>query len=301
MILADFTDARILVELREHLNFAQAARRLGLPPATVSRRLMRMEARAGLRLFDRTTRSVNVTEAGTLAAAHAEQIIAEAEAVDLSFERMRDTPAGTVRLSTPVIFGQAILGPIVTGFLRAYPLCDLAVDLSDRHVDLIEETYDVAIRVGPPSDETLVARALGTVCAGLYRAVSASGAPAPSTPECLQLMPMGLLHSGEGRQPELTLLSVTGETCRLAVRPKLVCLNPWLLRQAALASDFVVVLPNIIGDPDVEAGRLERVLPEWLVRRVPVHLAFTSRRLVRPAVRAFIDFAAERIPQALKR
>ena len=302
MILADFTDARILVELRDCLCFAEAARRLHLPPATVSRRVMRMEARAGLRLFDRTTRSVNVTEAGDIAAGHAEQIIAKAGAVDLSFERMRDTPAGTVRLSTPVIFGQAILGPIVTEFLRAYPGCDLAVDLSDRHVDLIEENYDVTVRVGPPNDEALVARSLGTVCAGLYRSSGVAGNSAlPATPEDLPAVPMGLLHGGTGRQPELDLVSKAGDTRRVVVKPRLVCLNPWLLREAALSSDLVVVLPDVIAETDVEEGRLQRVLPGWLARRVPVHLAFTSRRLVRPAVRAFIDLASERIRDALKR
>ena len=302
MILADFTDARILVELRDCLSFAEVARRLHLPPATVSRRVMRMETRAGLRLFDRTTRSVNVTEAGDIAAGHAEQIIAEAGAVDLSFERMRDTPAGTVRLSTPVIFGQAILGPIATEFLRAYPSCDLSVDLSDRHVDLIEENYDVTVRVGPPNDEALVVRSLGTVCAGLYRSRGglAGRSAAPTTPEDLPAVPMGLLHGGTGRQPELTLVSATGDTRRVLVKPRLVCLNPWLLREAALSSDLVVVLPDIIAKTDVEDGRLQRVLPGWLARRVPVHLAFTSRRLVRPAVRAFIDLASERIRHALK-
>ncbi|MGP1397101.1 MAG: LysR substrate-binding domain-containing protein [Inquilinaceae bacterium] len=301
MIIQDLSDARILVELRDRLNFAEVARTLRIPAATVSRRLMRMETRAGVRLFDRTTRSVSATEAGRLAAGHAEKMLGEAEAVDLSLDTMRKTPVGTVRATTPVIFGQALLGPVVVAFLKAYPACDLAIDLSDRHADLVEENYDVAIRIGPPGDESLVVKPLGLVEAGLYR--SPAMGPASATiadPEALARAPVGLLHGGEGAKPMLKLTSANGHEACVPLTPRLVCMNPWLLRDVAVSSDLVVVLPGIIGDPAVRAGDLERVLPGWFARRVPIHLAFTSRRLIRPAVRSFVDLAARAIPDLLK-
>lgn len=125
MIIEDLADARILVELHNRLSFVEAAKALAMPPATVSRRLMRIEARAGLRLFDRTTRSVKPTEAGVLAVNHAARMISEVDAAERSLSLMRDAPVGTVRITTPSIFGQALLAPVVASFLDACPDCDL--------------------------------------------------------------------------------------------------------------------------------------------------------------------------------
>lgn len=297
MIIDDLIDARILVELGNRLSFAAVGQALRMPPATVSRRVMRMEARAGLRLFERTTRSVAITQAGALAAEHAARILSEAEAIDVSVASLRETAVGTVRLTTPVIFGQALLGPVAVDFLQDYPLCDLEIDLSDRHADLVDENYDVAIRIGPPADDTLIARSLGLARAALYRR---SGLD-PVAIDALEGMPLGLLHSGDRSKPSLALVSETGEKRHFTVRPRIVCMNPWLLREAALSSDLVVVLPEMVGAPDVAAGRLMPVAPSWLARRVPIHIAFPSRRLMRPAVRAFIDLAAKRVPPLLNK
>ncbi|MDJ0513760.1 MAG: LysR substrate-binding domain-containing protein [Methyloceanibacter sp.] len=297
MIIGDLADARILVELHNRLSFAETAKALGIPPATVSRRLMRMEARAGLRLFDRTTRSVKPSDAGSLAASHANRMLAEVEAVDLSLSSMRDAPVGTVRMTTPTIFGQALLGPAVTAFLDENPNCDLHIDLTDKHSNLVEDGYDVAIRVGPPLDETLVATPMGAVRAALYRRTEA---PEVSL-EALEDNPMVLLHQGNGPRPTLQLISVRGEKRLLSVKSRLVCMNPWLLRDAALSSDVIAVLPELVAAPDVQAGRLVQVAPGWFARQVPVYLVFQSNRLMRPAVRAFIETATLRIPSLIAR
>lgn len=301
MIIGDLMDARILVELRERLSFAEAARSLNLPPATLSRRVARMEDQAGLRLFERTTRSVSVTAAGNIAVAHAERIVAEAEAVAISLDAMRDTPVGRVRISAPVILGQELLGPIVGEFLQVNPRCDLTLDLENRRVDLIEENFDLAIRVGDPGHGDLIARTIGHVEAALYRA-RRDRRPAPDerTPEELEGAAVGLLRSDDTRRPELTLATRDGQSRKVTIDPRLVCLNPKLLRDAALASDLIVVLPCMSVEADLESGRLERVAAPWLATRAPVHAVFTSRRLMRPAVRSFIEFATERLRDRLR-
>ncbi len=301
MIIADLIDAQILVELRRRLSYAEAAKALKLPPATLSRRVIKMEARAGLLLFERSTRAVSVTHAGELAATHAERLLNEAKSIDSSIENLRATPTGTVRVSSPVIFGQAIFGSILGRFLNKYPECSLHLELSDRHVDLIEESVDVVIRVGDVQNESLVVRPLGLVYAGLYRRTPdgrAKSAMLKSIDDLLTCK-LGLLHPGAGSKPQLTVFDQSDCPVVLDVTPKLVCLNPWLLREAALVNDMVVVLPNIVARDDVATGRLERVLPRVDVRRTPIQLAFPSRRLMRPAVRAFIDLAAKVIPDAL--
>ena len=107
------------------------------------------------------------------------------------------------------------------------------------------------------------------------------------------LPPSMLLHAGTGSAPQLSLTTNDGSEHTLAVSPKLICLNPWLLMETALNTDTVVVLPNIVTAENVSNGKLERLLPDMHVRRVPIQLAFPSRRLMRPAVRAFIDLAAQ--------
>ncbi|WP_119165921.1 LysR substrate-binding domain-containing protein [Algihabitans albus] len=304
MIIGDLLDARILVELRNRLSFAEAARSLNLPPATLSRRVARIEEQAGLRLFERTTRSVSVTAAGTVTVAHAERMIAEADAIAVSLDALRDTPVGRVRVSAPVILGQTLLGPIVAEFLRANPRCDLTLDLENRQVDLIEENFDVAIRVGHPGHGDLVARVIGHVEAALYRAarsISADGQTGETpTLKSLEGAAFGLLRSDDTRRPELTLVTPEGKQHRLSVLPQLVCLNPDILRNAALASDLTVVLPRMSVESDLKQGRLERLVAPWLAVRTPVHAVFTSRRLMRPAVRAFIELATEHLGRRLK-
>lgn len=257
---------------------------------------MRIESRAGVKLFERSTRAVRTTEAGLLAAEHAARMLEEANAATLSLEAMREAPSGLVRLTAPVIFGQAMLGLVASKFLRRFPGCSLDVDLSDRQVDLIDETFDVAVRVGPVSDNLLIARQVGDASAGLYRA---AGCGEIGEPEALAGLPLGLLHPGNAAKPFLDLTSTARETRRIAVTAKLVCMNPWLLLDVARKTDIVVVLPCMVAAEDVRQGRLVRVVPGWYARLVPVRLVYTSRRFVRPAVRAFVDIAIPAIQARL--
>lgn len=296
MIIDDLTDARLLIELGTQLSFKLAARRLLMPTATASRRLARMEARAGIRLFERTTRTVSATPAGALAIHHARALLSAAEAIDVSITAMHADATGTVTLTTPVIFGQALLGPVISQFLDRFPLCDLAIDLNDRQMDIVNDGFDLAIRVGPVGDDTLIVRPLGTVSAGIYRAASA-----PSIGlDDLSGTPFGLLASADPKLPSILLTSQEGERRVVAVAPRIVCLNPWLLLAAALTTEMTVVLPDIVAAADVRTKRLVRVAPEWSARRVPVSITFPSRRPLRPSVRGFIDVAMECLPPSLR-
>lgn len=302
MIIEDLIDARILVELQRKLSYAEAARVLKLPAATLSRRVMKMEERAGLLLFERSTRAVSITDAGKLAALHAERMLAEAKAAESSIEGLRGVVTGTVRLTTPVMFGQALLGPLAGAFLERYPTCDLRVELTDRQLDLIADGHDVAIRVGPVVDESLKARLLGHGRAGLYRRrrESSDAMPAPAEPPELADYALALLHPGTGPRPSLDLTSSeSAKVVSIAVEPKLVCMNPWLLLEAVLASDIIAVLPDIVAKQPLARGQLEPVLPAWFARQVQINIVFPSRRLMRPAVRSFIDLAVEMIPPSL--
>ncbi|WP_299744370.1 LysR substrate-binding domain-containing protein [uncultured Tateyamaria sp.] len=296
MIISDLVDARILVELRQCGSFAGTARVLKVPTTTVSRRIAKMEERAGLRLFERTSRKVCITEAGEVAAHQAQRMVAAAETAELTIDGLRAVPSGTVSISTPTIFGQALLAPAAAGFLAAYPECALEVDLSDRHVDLIEERFDAVVRVGPPENDEIIAKPLGTVFASLFCGPKAAGC---ANLDDLATCPVGLMHPGMSATPSLHITSPEGHVHEVSVQPRMIAMNPWLLLETAVRSDLVVVLPDIVAAPAVADGALRRVLPGWHTRRAPVHLAFTSRRLMRPAVRAFIDHMSDVMPGQL--
>ncbi|MEO1265609.1 MAG: LysR family transcriptional regulator, partial [Pseudomonadota bacterium] len=297
MIIEDLTDARILVELQRRSSYAEAARCLKLPPATLSRRVMQMEDRAGVLLFKRSTRAVSITDAGRLAAQRAERILAEAAAADDAIEHLRDAPSGEVRVSVPVILGQTLLAPVAAEYLSLYPDCQLTLDLADQPVGLIEDAVDVVIRVGPIRDEGLLAKPLGYAVASLFQRAGAAFKPEAAAD--LAKCDLALLHAGPFAEPHLPLINDAGKQHFEPVTPRLVSMNPWLLMELALASDTVVVLPDIVAQVAVHAGALQRVLPDHPVRREKIQLAFASRRLLRPSIRAFIDLAAKRLPKAL--
>lgn len=292
-VIEDLADARIIVELHSRLSLSETAKALGIPPATISRRLTRMEQRAGLKLFNRTTRTVTPTDAGLLAFGHANKMLAELEAVEVSLASLRDTVTGPVRITTPTIFGQALLGRVVLDFLASYRDCSIRVDLLDRPVRLSEERYDAAIRIGPIIDDALVARPVGIVRAGLYRRAGL----ASLSVDALNTAPVGLLHDGDKSPPLLRLASADGSQQFVRIEnARLICMNPWLLLETALGSDTVVVLPEIIAAPLLTDGRLERALPGWFAREVPVHLVYERDQKMRPAARAFIETALRLLP-----
>ncbi|MEM9455581.1 MAG: LysR substrate-binding domain-containing protein [Myxococcota bacterium] len=297
MIFDDLLDARILVEVGARLSFAGAARSLGIPPATLSRRVARMEEHAGVRLFERTTRKVGVTPAGRLAIAHAERIGQEAAAVEASIEAMRDAPMGPVRVTAPVILGQALLPPVAGAFVARYPACELRVDLINRRVDLVEEQVDLAIRVGSPGAADLVARRLGAVEAGLFAAPAKGRAIA--SPDDLVGAAVGWLGNDDRAPAEIVLEDPAGTRRRIDVSPRIRTNDPWLLRDAGASSGLVVVLPRMIVVDDLRCGRLEPVLPAWSIHRQDVFAVMPSRRLMRPAVRVFLDLVVEMLSPQL--
>ena len=285
MVIKDVVDAKILAALGAQLSFAAAARQLGVPPASVSRRVAEMERGAGLRLFDRTTRAVTVTEAGQIAIEHAARILAEIDGVHRSLEERRGAALGRVRVSTPVILGHHLFGPIVADFLAEHPGCDVTLDLSNRRVDLVEERFDFVIRVRAPGDKDLIAQSIGVGSAGLYQAHGASvgGGRMFRSPSDIEHCEAGLLRSDDVKRSALRLTRDGAENAFCVVRARLIALNPWLLVEAAKRSGLLVVLPSFVGDPLVASRELEPVLPEWRVVASPINVLYTSKQYLRPA------------------
>jgi DNA-binding transcriptional LysR family regulator len=270
-------------------SFSAAARLLRLSKSQVSRQVGQLEAELGVRLLQRTTRSLSLTEAGRGYYDRVAQILAQVEEAELSVSRLQTAPRGRLRVSAPISFSILRLAPALPEFHALYPEILIDLSLNDRIVDLLDGEFDMAIRVGRLADSSLIARRL----APLTRFVCASPAylaahGAPLRPADLKGHAV-LCYSNADRLEEWRFI---GES--VAVKGALCANNGDLLRSAALAGMGIADLPDFLVGEDVAAGRLVSLLDGFIAQDGAVHAVYPHSRHLSPKVRVFIDFLAER-------
>lgn len=273
-------------------SFSAAAHRLGVSKSAVSAHVQRLERRLGIRLLNRTTRRLSVTEAGAAYYRHCARILAEAEAAEQAASALQREPRGTLRISAPVSFGWMHVAPAVPGFLQRYP--DLAVDiaLSPAHVNLVDEGLDLAIRIGVLEDSPLVVRKLAPsrlVFCAAPAYLEKRGIPRKPTElaghNCLCT---GLLPWGD----EWRLAGKRGEV-RVAVAGSFRSNSAEMLRAAALDGIGIAVLPTWAVSEPLRAGALRPVLEAWEPPASTVYAVYPGNRLMSVKVRAFVDHLAK--------
>ena len=272
-------------------SFTAAGRDLGLSPSAVSKQIGRLEDRLGVRLLNRTTRKVAMTEEGAAFFEHAKRIIADLDEAEQALSKLSAAPRGLLRVNMPVTFGQLILAPLIPEFLRRYPDVEVDITLNDRLVDLVEEGMDLGIRIGALKDSSLIARKL----APSRRAVCAA--------------PSYLARAGTPRRPA----DLAGHNC--LVYTYRIWRNDWpfrgvegsetvhvtgsfsanngeVLRQAALGGSGIIMLPIWQVRDDLLAGRLVELLPDYSSPDADIHAVYPQTRYLAPRVRAFVDYLA---------
>ena len=285
----------------EHGGFAKAARALDIPKSRLSRHVSSLEGRLGVRLVNRSTRRFVVTDVGHEVYRHATAMLAEADAALEVVEFARAKPCGTLRASCPVALAQSALAPILPAFLEAYPAIRLELHVSNRRVDVLAESFDVALRVRskPSGEDGLVMRTFREVDELLVASPTyLEGAASLTEPAELEHHTT-LDYAGEFDRRPWELLGPQGESAAVEPKPRIVCHDFVVLHQAVLAGLGVARLPESVVRGDLKSGALVRVLPAWRSPQGIVHIVFPTRRGMLPAVRAFIDFLAERLPEML--
>lgn len=282
---------RIFVTTVEKGSFTGASDMLGLSKQFVSRRVMALEGRLGVRLLNRTTRRLNVTDAGREFHARAVRILEAVEDAELAVSSQGDSPRGTLRLTAPMSFGTLYLGSVLPAFLLRYPAVSVELDLNDRTVDLIREGYDMGIRIGRLQDSTLIARALApaqivTCCSPAYL----DGRGAPATPD--DLAAHDCLLYGHSRQVTWGFQE-EGKPRSVAVSGCLLANNGEIVRDAALAGLGIAWLPTFIVGDALREGRLVTVLDAYAPPPSVVHAVYPQHRQASLAIRAFVDFLRE--------
>ena len=297
--MQDLNDLRFFAAVVSSGGFSSAARELGLPKSRLSRRIAQLEAELGVRLLERSTRRLKITEVGQEIYAQAVTATAAAEAATEAAMRVRAEPQGLVRLSCPLNLHDAVARHLPK-FLNDHPRLRLQILSTNRRVDLIEERVDVAVRVRErlDTDGDLQMRRIGlnqrilVASPGFVRSHGEPGAP-----EHLAGLP--LVDSNEGLGQSVWRLSAgDARHCSVEFDARLAAGDFKTLLAAAIAGVGAALLPKIECGADLEAGRLVRLLPEWGAADGILHLVFTSRRSMLPSVRAVIDFAAEALVEA---
>ena len=282
------------VRVAECGSFSKAAERLHSSKSVVSRQVGALEAELGARLLHRTTRALTLTEAGRGYFEQAARILADLAAADASVGQLQAAPRGRLRISAPMSFGFLHLAPAVPDFLERYPDVELDMIMNDRFVDLVDEGFDMAVRIGKLEDSSLVARRLApsrrVVCAAPDY-LARHGAPA--SPDDLKHHEC-LCYSNVGPSQEWRFVGPDGRPWPVEVRGRLHANNGDALRAAALRGFGLAVLPTFIVGGDLQSGALVAVLESFVPQDSAVHAVYPHSRHLSPKVRAFVDFLAER-------
>jgi DNA-binding transcriptional LysR family regulator len=283
----------LFVAVANAKGFRRAAELLDMPNSTLSRRISALEKDIGVRLFHRSTRKVELTEAGLAYFRRCDGIVAEARIAHEALQELAERPSGTLRVSMPVDLAISYLAPALKAFGERYPLIDFELDLTPRRVDLVADGFDCAIRMGapPPTPSTLIARQVGLLPRYLYASSDyLRGAPPLAHPADLA-QHQCLLQASAGGHAAWTLSS-GGNSVTTAVAGRYTANNVSMCRALAMLGLGIAVSAGPDSRAELARGPLQRVLPEWDVAPIPVY-AMIESRLVPSRVRLFIDMVRD--------
>ncbi|MGV6477694.1 LysR family transcriptional regulator [Azotobacter vinelandii] len=280
----------LFVEVVKAKGFRSAADALGMPNSTLSRRISELEKSIGLRLLHRTTRKIELTEAGQIYFERCKRIVDEARLAHEHLGEMLAQPSGVLRASLPVDFAVTYLAPLIAEFASLYPGITFDFDLTPRRVDLVSEPFDVAIRMGESENSQLIARTLATLTPYLYASpgyLERSGEPSKPAElerhECFNILRAGTwtLHDDK-------------KTATVSVGGRFSLNSVGMLRRLATLDMGIILLPEEIVADELVSGKLRRIMPQWHGTPQPVY-AMTETRLLPAKTQRFIEFLRERL------
>ena len=274
-------------------SFAAAADRLELSRAVVSKHIKYLEEHIGTRLLERTTRRVALTELGRAFYERAQRALGELDEAMLEAGQSTVAPRGKIRITSALSFGLRHLAHAISEFLGRYPEVSIELELSDRVIDIGEEGFDLAIRIGALEQSSLIARKLTTtrrVVCGSPAYLKQRGAP--KTPQ--QLRAHNCLTYSYNPQPKIWTFKRGGQEETVQVGGCVQVNNGDLLQQLALDGHGIVLLPTFLVGADLEAGRLVHVLSDYDAGELGIYAVYTNRKFMPVKVRSFLDFLVER-------
>lgn len=288
----DLNEMAIFVRVVESGSFTGAAKALGLPKSTVSRKITQLEERLGVRLIQRTTRSLSLTDTGSAYHEQCSRILGEIEEANNAVTQMQSTPTGTLRITAPVLFGSTALSSLISEYMELHPQVNIDLILTDQRLDLVQEGIDVAFRVGHLEDSSLIGRYLGDVTAILCASpdyIARNGTP--SHPNDIHQHQV-IASSG---WTQWSLKGPEGQDINVNTKPRLTVNDLSSLYTLALSGTGIAALPVLISASAIKNKNLIPVLCDWPFEAHPIHTLYASNRHLSAKVRTFVDFIIDRV------
>lgn len=272
-------------------SFTGAARALDITPSGASKQVKSLEARLGARLFNRTTRQVSLTEVGRAFQERIAPLLADVEEAELAVSQLSAEPRGLLRVGAPMDFGRGHLCEPIASFASTYDELEIEVEFADRFVDVVEEGFDVVIRIGALEDSSLVARYLGpcrrVLCASPSY-LAAHGEPR----DIADLRRHTRVAYTYESERSWTFIGAGGPT-RVAVPIRHRSNNGELTRNLVLAGQGLALLPTFLIGHDLRSGRLKALLRPFMSSDIPIHAVYPHRKYLSAKVRRFVEFLGE--------
>ncbi len=290
--MQDLNDMLYFAEVVDCGGFAAAARRLGLPKSKLSRRVAELEGRLGVRLLQRTTRKLSLTDVGALYLRHCNAMREEAQAAQEAVEHIQTEPRGTIRVVCPITLALSTVGPLVPIFMARHPQVRIDMRVSNRVVDLVEEGVDIALRVRTTLEDSasLVVKNFGisrTLLVASPQQLQRQWQP--TTPEELVGLDSVSMAATDGKA-QWALQGPQGSTYTLVHQPRYVADDLATMHYAVLGGIGVCFMPEYMCEVELRTGSMVEVLPGWSPTPGIFHAVYPTRRGMVPAVRAFLDF-----------
>jgi DNA-binding transcriptional LysR family regulator len=296
--MLNLNDLYLFVQVADHRGFAGASRALGMPKSTLAKRIADFEVDLGVRLFQRSSRSFMITEIGQDLYRHAAAVLIEADAAEQMLKGRLAEPSGAVRITTSATVAQMMLAEVLPEIALRYPKIEIILHATDRFVDLIQESFDIAIRAHyrPLPDSDLVQQQVGAAQNHLVAAPAyLQACSALDHPRDLKGCD-GLLSGASENASIWSLHNTDGATVDVQPRRRFVSDEPLTLMQAAVAGLGIACLPNGLCVQAIAEGRLHRVWPDWHSRGATTTILTPHRRGQLPSIRAVVDFLAWSLP-----
>ncbi len=293
--MESLSDIAVFVQVVHSGSFTGAADKLGLSKSVVSKYVSRLEDRLGARLLNRTTRRLSLTESGRAFYQRSRNALEQIEEAEAEVSRLQGEPRGELRLSCPMSFGILHVAPQLAGFMARYPELSVDMVLDDRQVDLVDQGFDLAIRIGELPDSSLVARRLGPcrhVVCGSPDYFARHGVP--MSPEDLSEH-SALTYRYQDSPAEWRFIGDDGSHHQVAINSQLQMNNSLALREAVLKGAGVTLTPTFVVGGDIRAGRLRPALTRYKTLQISIYAVYPQRKHLSPKVRAFVDYLAEKI------
>lgn len=294
-MLDRLTSMEVFVKAADLGSFTAAGIRLGLSSQMVGKHVSTLEARLGVALLERTTRRQRLTETGRSFYERCRVILAEAAAADALAEDVTAAPSGRLRISAPVGYGASGLAPVVTSFLASHPAMEIELCLTDRYVDLVDEAYDVALRLGPIGETSLAVRELAShdqvACASpeyLDRCGTPRTPPELADHACLGFVNWSGRPYSEWRFGRDGIIHPVEVRCRFQVN------DGRVLVAAAIAGHGIILQPEAVVADAIASGDLVPVLTDYVAPSRTIYLLYTAREPQPSKLRAFVEYLIER-------